>query len=122
MYNMEVSKSVLNDNIEIDNILKNYANENIEKKNEVFNPFNEYLSRGMLECTGNYLSFIGKMHVIMKEVYEKFHNCQRDILREKEDKKINMLDEILIKYKLDPASIDREIKRRKFNKAEKENN
>uniref|UniRef100_A0A0K0FU20 Uncharacterized protein n=1 Tax=Strongyloides venezuelensis TaxID=75913 RepID=A0A0K0FU20_STRVS len=124
MYEVDISNEMFNDR-DINNeknikqlfgkhFPENGGNKLLERP-EYSNPFNEYFSRGMLECTGNYLSFIAKMHVLMRDVYEKFSSCQKNVADndfERKDK-INLFEERLAKYKLDPESISKIVKERR---------
>ncbi|VDM28917.1 unnamed protein product [Toxocara canis] len=43
------------------------------------NLFNEYITRGLFTCTHDYVKSLTDLHVIMRELYENYQNCKRQV-------------------------------------------
>uniref|UniRef100_A0A0K0DU58 Col_cuticle_N domain-containing protein n=1 Tax=Strongyloides stercoralis TaxID=6248 RepID=A0A0K0DU58_STRER len=108
-----VNEKDINENKNFENYLdNNFSEDNINtlfNKAEFSNPFNKYFSRGMFQCTRNYIYYTGKVHALMRDVYKTFYNCQKGTHQRGSEKieKITSFDETLAKYKLDPKSISK---------------
>ncbi|CEF69797.1 Hypothetical protein SRAE_2000444300 [Strongyloides ratti] len=122
MYQIDVINDLFNEKNEnsfeqfISNHFPKEKVNNLLKKSEIFNPFNEYFSRGMFQCSRSYISFIAKMHVLIKDVYKTFNSCQKSMynIKSKDKDNVKLLDETLAKYKLDSESIAKMVKERKI--------
>ncbi|VDM27131.1 unnamed protein product [Toxocara canis] len=43
------------------------------------NLFNEYITRGLFTCTRDYVKSLTDLHVLMRELYENYQNCKRQV-------------------------------------------